>query len=342
MNKNTDPSPQKSDTNDAKLSWRRRRAERKAQGATSSRLRQVIGRMVRVVIAVLATGVALFLAGIGFLYYQGKRRPTGNSQYVALGSSFAAGPGVGQRVPNSPTLCMRSAQNYAHLLAKARGLNLTDVTCSGATTHNILEGGQFFQPPQVDALRPNTELVTVTVGGNDVSYLGNLLAWSCQQDPDRMPFVGRLLARTATPEAEVDRELAMLPDRLAWIATEVGRRSPRAILVFVDYTTVLPDVGSCPNRLPITEQRLQHSRDVAKKLADITAAVARDCGALLVRASDVTRGHDICSADPWVFGFDFAATPFNYGPMAYHPTEKAMRAVAEAINEVLPPLSTVR
>lgn len=341
MNKNTDPSPQKSETNDAKLSWwRRRRVGRKAQRATPSRLGQAIGNTVRVVMAILATGVALFLAGIGFLYYQGKRRPTGNSQYVALGSSFAAGPGVGQRATNSPMMCMRSTQNYAHLLAKARGLNLTDVTCSGATTQHILEGGQFFQPPQVDALRPTTELVTVTVGGNDVSYLGNLLAWSCQEDPGRIPFVGRLLSRMDTPEAEVDRELAMLPDRLAQIATGVRRRSPRALLVFVDYTTVLPDEGSCPDRLPITEQQLQRSRYVATKLADITAAVARDCGALLVRASDVTRGHDICSTDPWVFGFDFPATPFTYGPTAYHPTEKAMRAIAQAINEVLPPLST--
>jgi hypothetical protein len=142
---------------------------------------------------------------------------------------------------------MRSTQNYAHLLAKARGLNLTDVTCSGATTQHILESGQFFQPPQVDALRPNTELVTITVGGNDVSYLGNLVAWSSQQDPDRIPFVGRLLARTATPEAEVDRALAILPDRLARIATEVRQRSPRAILVFVDYTTV----GWPPSLMPI-------------------------------------------------------------------------------------------
>jgi lysophospholipase L1-like esterase len=291
-------------------------------------------------IAVLATGSALFVTGIGFLYYQGKRRPTGNSQYVAMGSSFAAGSGLGQRAPGSPMLCMRSALNYAHLLAKIRGLNLTDVTCSGATTQHILEGGQYFQPSQLDALRPNTELVTITVGGNDVSYLGNLLAWSFQQDPDRTPLVGRLLARTATPEAEVDRELVLLSDRLARIATEVRRRSPRALLVFVDYTTVLPEQGSCPERLPITEQQLQRSRYVAKQLADITAAVARDCSALLVRASDVTRVHDICSADPWVFGFEIAATPFSFGPTAYHPTEKAMHAIAEAINGVLPPLSS--
>ncbi len=294
MNKNPDRSPQKNHTNDLKLSWWRRRAERKAREVTSSRQRHVIGRMVSMVITILATGVLLLLAGIGFLYYQGKRRPAGN------------------------------AQNYAHLLSKARGLNLTDMTCSGATTQHIFEGGQYFQPSQVDALRPNTELVTVTVGGNDVSYLGNLLAWSFQQDPDRIPLVGRLLARTTTPEAKVDRELTLLPDRLARIATEVRRRSPRALLVFVDYTTVLPEEGSCPDRLPITEQQLKRSRYVAKQLADITAAVARDFGALLVRASEVTRGHDICSDDPWVFGFDFAARPFAHGPTAYHPTEKAM------------------
>ena len=278
------------------------------------------------------------LAVIGFLYYQGKRRPVGNRQYVAMGSSFAAGPGVGQRDPRSPLLCMRSAQNYAHLLARARGLNLTDVTCSGATTQHLLKGGQYFQPPQLDALGPNTELVTVTIGGNDVSYLGNLLAWSSQQAPKRMPFVGRLLARATTSEEQVDRAFAMLPDRLAQIAAEVRRRSPRATLVFVDYTTVLPEEGSCPDPLPVTDQQLQRSRDVTRRLADITATVARDSGVLLVRASEVTRGHDICSDDPWVFGFENAVSPFAFGAAAYHPNEKAMQAIADAINAALPPL----
>ncbi len=239
---------------------------KKAGGATPSQLTQVLAWIVRGTLAVLAAGGALLLAVIGFLYYQGKRRPVGNSQYVAMGSSFAAGPGVGQRDPKSPLLCMRSAENYAHLLAKARGLNLTDVTCSGATTQHILKGGQYFQPPQLDALGPNTELVTITIGGNDVSYLGNLLAWSFQQTLNRMPFVGRLLARAATPEEEVDRAFAMLPDQLARIAAEVRRRSPRATLVFVDYTTVLPEEGSCADRLLVTDQQLQRSRYVAKWL----------------------------------------------------------------------------
>ncbi len=52
----------------------------------------------------------------------------------------------------------------------------------------------------------------------------------------------------------------------------------------------------------------------------------------------MTRGHDICSDDPWVFGFENAASPFAFGPAAYHPNEKAMQAIADAINAALLPL----
>ncbi|MGD0610254.1 MAG: SGNH/GDSL hydrolase family protein [Anaerolineales bacterium] len=341
MTTNADSSSETSATrNTARSWWQGQRAKRTVPPALPSRPPRMIRRLILAVVSVLSGLLALVFVGVGILYYQGTRPPAGDSQYVALGSSFAAGPGVGQPAPNSPALCMRSAENYAHLLAASRGLNLTDVTCSGATAANVLSGKQFFQPPQVDALRSSTELVTVTVGGNDISYLGNLFAWSCQQDPLRVPLMWRLEVCTSTPDADVDRQLAELPALLEKIATEVRQRSPRATLVFVDYTTVLPKSGSCPDRLPITEQQLERSRSLAGQLADITAAVARNTGALLVRASEITRGHDICSADPWVYPDTFPTTPFSYGPVAYHPTEQAMQAIADAINQSIPLLST--
>ena len=79
---------------------------------------------------------------------EGHKQPGGSGQYVALGSSFAAGPGIAPADDDSLALCIRSAHNYAHLLAKARGLDLTDVTCSGATALHVLEGGQYFQAAQ--------------------------------------------------------------------------------------------------------------------------------------------------------------------------------------------------
>src|SRR5258705_2776133 len=79
---------------------------------------------------------------VGVLYSQGNANAADDSEYVALGSSFGAGPGVATRAPNSPLACMRSADNYAHILARVRHLTFTDMTCIGATTKDVLEGGQ--------------------------------------------------------------------------------------------------------------------------------------------------------------------------------------------------------
>jgi len=234
---------------------------------------------------------------------------------------------------------MRSRENYPHLLARARGLALTDVTCSGATARQLLEGGPFRQPPQVDALRSQTDLVTVTVGGNDVSYVGNLLVWSRQDAPKQTPLLWRLLLSQPTLEVAVDQACAALPALLLRIADEVRRRSPNATLVFVDYATTLPETDGCFDHVPLSEGHLQRGRFVAHRLAEITAQAAHDADAVLVRASEATRGHDACSGEPWMEGYVLPAIPFRFAPIAYHPNAAGMRAVAAAINQALPPAS---
>ena len=93
------------------------------------------------------------------------------SRYVATGSSFAAGPGISPRAAASPRRAGRSSGNYAHLVARALGLDLHDVTYSGATTGDILRPSAAGQPAQLDAVTPDTRLVTITAGGNDVGFL---------------------------------------------------------------------------------------------------------------------------------------------------------------------------
>lgn len=53
-------------------------------------------------------------------------------RYVAMGSSFAAGPGLPAGDPPRKDRCNRSTKNSAHLLAEKRGLSLLDVSCGGA------------------------------------------------------------------------------------------------------------------------------------------------------------------------------------------------------------------
>jgi lysophospholipase L1-like esterase len=115
---------------------------------------------------------------------------------AALGSSFAAGPGIDPIIDQS---AMRSGRNYPHLLAEQLGAQLTDLTVSGATTATILsepqvtlDGTQFA--PQIDSLPADADLVTVTAGGNDLGFIGSMLVTAWQlADPDS-PFLKMIAA----------------------------------------------------------------------------------------------------------------------------------------------------
>src|SRR5687767_8585450 len=97
-------------------------------------------------------------------------------RYVALGDSYSAASGVLPPDPDAPPSCLRSTGNYPHVIAAATGAQLTDVTCGAAET------GDFFDPqypgvaPQLDAVAEDTELVTMTIGGNDSGvFLNSIL-----------------------------------------------------------------------------------------------------------------------------------------------------------------------
>ena len=103
--------------------------------------------------------------------------------YVALGDSYSAGEGDGQYGWNSQLpkdTCHRSANAYGPLLESDRKLgSFTFVACSGAITADIFQPNHegnidinSGQPeaPQLDALSPDTRVVTLTIGGNDVGF----------------------------------------------------------------------------------------------------------------------------------------------------------------------------
>ena len=95
---------------------------------------------------------------------------------AALGSSFAAGPGIR---PIVDRWAGRSGRNFAHLLAQKYGARLTDLSVSGATTPTILDTEQRVLwhrfAPQVDGVPTDADLVTITAGGNDLNYVGSLM-----------------------------------------------------------------------------------------------------------------------------------------------------------------------
>jgi hypothetical protein len=102
-------------------------------------------------------------------------------------------------------------------------------------------------------------------------------------------------------------------------------------LLFVDYVSVLPETGGC-KAAPLPAADAKQARATAARLAQLTAAVAKDTGSTLVRVSSLSRGHDACAADPWVTGFPQPGGAFF---VPYHPNLAGMTAVASAIDRTL-------
>lgn len=264
----------------------------------------------------------------------GKAPPPG-ARYVAMGSSFAAGSGIAPYDPAAPARCQRSTDNYARQLARKLALNLVDVTCGGATTAHIL-GPWGELAPQADALTPDTALVTLTIGGNDVRYIGGLIAGSCLGDPAAGATAQPLCARIAAGRRSGAAMPA--PNEESWgkaeagltnILQEIHRRSPRARIVVVDYLTVLPDGALCL-QTPLSPEMAATGRATAARLARLTAEVARRNGAEVLSASALSRAHhNACSAQPWLAGFIPPADSRSFAP--YHPNRAGMTAVADAL-----------
>ncbi|MFI5782484.1 SGNH/GDSL hydrolase family protein [Nocardia sp. NPDC051570] len=262
-------------------------------------------------------------------------QPDHPTHYVALGSSYAAGPGL---APTIDIGCARSGNDYPHRLAQALRLDLVDATCSGATTADVLHRAQRVPthatvPPQIQAVTPDTDLVTVTIGGNDLGLIGGMIADSCPAIVAGAPALhdpvsaackralGHQKQSTAADFTAVRQAMADIVDRIHDIA-------PSATVLLVEYLPALsPDAATCSS-VPLTAPDARTARHTWEGLIAATRAAARDAGAGSIAIPDADA-HTACSPEPWVGGFH---NPVTTGPLSmassYHPTEAGMAAVA--------------
>lgn len=279
------------------------------------------------------TALCALAASIGWSTVCAQTIRTGD-RYVALGSSYAAGPGVGRKDPQDAG-CARSLDNYARQLAARRGLHLIDASCSGATTDDVLtvaqtSNGKVVNAPQIEAVTPDTAMVTVTIGGNDVDYVKNLFGKSCLAeraggDPKQCHV---------TAADKVAERFAALPGKLDAVVQAIRRRAPRARIVFVNYLPVLPSTGGCAG-VPIGPADAAAMVRTYQKLATVEQERAAANGVGFVAAGRLGAGHDACSADPYTTTYHPPASPGWQAGVGYHPTPAGMTAIADALDKLL-------
>lgn len=279
--------------------------------------------------AALAAGA---LAALGLAAPVAHASPTAQAQpsYVAMGDSYSAASGVLPLDPAASLLCVRSTANYPHVLAARAGLALTDVTCGAAETKDFAGSQYPGVGPQLDALDAGTDVVTMTIGGNDNNtFIDAILA--CGSAGIATFGLGHpcqsLYGSTFTDQVDTGTYQAVKAALQA-----VHAKAPNARVGILGYPWIVPAsaVPGCFAKLPIASGDVPYLRDLQTHLNAAVQRAASETGSTYVDMSAASDGHDACQAsgvrwiEPVLFGTNFV--PVH--PNALGESKMADRAAA--------------
>jgi lysophospholipase L1-like esterase len=239
---------------------------------------------------VLIVACAVFAVAVTIT--QAAQARTSPLRYVAMGDSYSAASGVLPPDPTAPPECLRSLLNYPHDIAGQTGAQLTDLTCGAAQTKDFFTSQYQGVPPQLDALQRNTQLVTMTIGGNDSNVFINVIT-DCgtagvstlgQGSPCKDQYGSSFddTIRTTTYPALVKALQA------------VRAKAPHAQVAILGYPWIMPPSVGCYPRMPVAAGDVPYVRDIQATLNDAVQRAAAATGVTYVDFSTVSEGHDAC------------------------------------------------
>ncbi|KAF3003618.1 hypothetical protein E8E13_007429 [Curvularia kusanoi] len=260
---------------------------------------------------------------------------------VALGSSFAAGPGI---APVVDSKAKRSGNNYAHILSRSLEAQLTDLTSSGATLMNVLQEPQrtgLLLPssplsPQLDHLPPDADIVTLTAGGNDLDYSKGMILDAMKTSALDMLYLKDYFRTPGVDPAEPRIGLVtqdQVKERFLAVFDKVHSIAPQARIYLVQYLDIFGSQTEVDAEQPLgksqVELYIKMAGDLARTYRD--AAAARSDFVELVEMADLSKGHSLGCPEPWVVGFTYKMMLQGVAP--YHPNEGGHQAVAKVLED---------
>jgi lysophospholipase L1-like esterase len=273
-----------------------------------SRARRAVPVLLATLVAALVTAVSATPAVAAESGPEpGRESGQAPRSYVALGDSYAAGPLVPVQT-GQPLGCLRSTGNYPSVVAETLGVaDFRDVSCSAATTEH-LTGPQNVplgvNPPQLDALGPDTELVTVSIGGNDIGF-GDIISECARRSPLQPTGSACADFYTSGGTDELAQRIDDAAPQVAAVLGAIAQRSPEARVLLVGYPAILPDEGpGCFPVVPFSPGDVAYLRGVEKALNAMLSDEASGAGVHFVDTYTPSIGHDVCQlpGTKWIEG----------------------------------------
>ncbi len=226
--------------------------------------------------------------------------------YVQLGDSYSAGPGAGDYA-GEPASCYRSRNSYGALFAASLGAAYVNDSCSGATVPTVRQrqGGN---------LTAQTDVVTLTIGGNDVGFSSIVAA--CRLG------IGSCTTANENARTAIARELpASLRDLVTWL----GTRAPNARLLVTGYPIPYNATATC--LLGVSKDDRARVNETIRRLnaavsAAVTAVARQGVAATYVSVTERFEGNRLCDRGT---RFINDLTTSDIIPGVYHPSAEGHR-----------------
>jgi lysophospholipase L1-like esterase len=233
-----------------------------------------------------------------------KRPLTAATRYVALGDSFAAGMGGG----GEQGKCVMSDNSYPDVFSAVAGVDLiANAACSGATTADLLKR-------QLLPLDANTDLVTLSIGGNDLGVAA--IASDCAAGKS-VPCRNGISSALSL--------LNVLPDRLDQVYSAVAEAAPNARIVVTGYPNLYDASDPSSKDFGVAAAINAATIGLNEVIKDAVDQQRAD-GVPITFVGVDFDGHGIGSAKPWVN---------TVGITAFHPTAVGYREYSAELVRLL-------
>ncbi len=253
-------------------------------------------------------------------------KPGTYQEYVALGDSYSA---MGSRAAETtgPAECFRSADNYPSLVAQHEGIeNFVDATCASAVTVDILTTRAGTDGPisaQLESLTEDTDLVTISIGGNDIGFPAIA---GCFQEA-----MAAGVESDCASQFNRDEMTSSVNEMLFSVYSSVQRQAPEAKIVVTGYMPLITDEGQCEDAAFISDNDRGWAVGLTNEINGRIEGISSEMRIPFVLPENAYE-HTVCAApeERWT---DLTGAETGGYPM--HPTALGQEAMADAIKASL-------
>lgn len=280
--------------------------------------------------------------------------------YAALGDSYSSGEGIPPYWPGTDTeanRCHRSFLAYPAFItdgessvpifmqASSGSGSMSFIACSSARTENVRTDGvaQPGEPGtqlQQGKVTSGTDLVTLTLGGNDAGFTQMLHACGLPQctNPSYEPFDGMPFVDW------VPAKIASIEDDLRETFSQIRSSGPNAVVVALGYPRIFSEEPEGPALCFTNDIYDLDERTFLNEMADYLNAIihraAANAGIDFVAVDEHFRGHEVCGPDgEWINGISptvqIPGSIIAAQDKTFHPNESGQREYANPANVFL-------